>query len=562
MDEKTALPSSGDMLKAMQPYISQLRIASGLILFTFAATHFINHSFGLVSIELMNSGQYFRELITRSIPGTTLLATAAIVHFLLGIYRFLGRRTLRINWRDIVQLAFGLLIPAVLLRHVLGTRGVHELFGVKDNYDYALWAMWPSEAVNQAILMMLVWVHGCIGIHHWLMLKPWYRRSLWLWYGLAVMIPLLGYAGFATAGRYSGLGETFSTPITSEQYNVIVWAFAVARNGYYALLAAILALWAALLFADRYRYKVAISYTNGPTILATLGVTVLDVSRANRIPHACVCGGRARCSTCRVRVVEGLERQPAALENELRVLKRVGAPANVRLACQLRPVADIHVTTLLPSNVEAMHGANPDKYLWGVEQEVTILFCDLRGFTRISEGRLSFDVVFLLNQFLGRMGEAIEDTGGYVDKFMGDGIMAIFGMDLPVKQGAANALAAARAMSGVLVSLNMSLKEELPEGLGIGIGINTGHAILGRIGSANNIEAANRITALGETVNTASRLESVTKDFGAELVVSKATLDAAGLAVGDRLIHHRVDIRGMNQPIEVYSVQRATELPG
>jgi adenylate cyclase len=152
---------------------------------------------------------------------------------------------------------------------------------------------------------------------------------------------------------------------------VISWAFEVARNGYFALLAAILGLWAALLFVDRYRHKVAISYTNGPTILAPFGVTVLDVSRANRIPHACVCGGRARCSTCRVRVVEGLERLPVALENELKVLKRVGAPANVRLACQLRPSANVHVTTLLPSKVEAMHGANPDKYLWGVEQEVT-----------------------------------------------------------------------------------------------------------------------------------------------------------------------------------------------
>src|SRR5260221_5128640 len=205
MDEKMAVPSLGDSLKAMQPYVPRLRIASGLILFAFAATHFINHSFGLVSLDLMNEGQYVRELFTRSALGTTVLATAAIVHFVLGISRFLGRRTLRIGWRDIVQLAFGLLIPVVLLRHILGTRGVHELFGVKDNYDFELWAMWPAEAVNQAILMTLVWVHGCIGIHHWLMLKPWYRRSLWLGYGLAMLIPLLGYAGFATAGRYSGL---------------------------------------------------------------------------------------------------------------------------------------------------------------------------------------------------------------------------------------------------------------------------------------------------------------------------------------------------------------------
>src|SRR3982750_1536842 len=120
MDEHAALPSLGDSLKAMQSYVPRLRIASGLILFTFAATHFINHSFGLVSLNLMNEGQYVRQLVTRSAVGTAVLASAAIIHFVLGVSRFLGRRSLRIAWHDIVQLAFGLLIPVLLLRHVLG----------------------------------------------------------------------------------------------------------------------------------------------------------------------------------------------------------------------------------------------------------------------------------------------------------------------------------------------------------------------------------------------------------------------------------------------------------
>jgi adenylate cyclase len=542
-------------------YAVQLRIGSGLVLFAFAATHFINHSFGLVSIELMQWGQDVRLAVTRSFLGTAVLTIAAAVHFAFGVSRFLNTKTWRLGVRNVIQLVSGLLIPILLIRHVLGTRGVHEMFGIKDNYAHVLWAMWPLEALNQAILMTLVWVHGCIGIHHWLMLKPWYKRRTWLWYGLAVTIPTLSYAGFATAGRVARIESTFENPLNADQYDTITQTFAYSAFGYYALLAGAVCIWLALVFADRYAKKVEIKYIDGPTVLAPRGMSLLDASRTNRIPHASVCGGRARCSTCRVRVLEGLELQPLALENEMKVLKRVGAPFNVRLACQLRPTSDITITLLLPANTETAENPQHDKYLWGVEQDVTIVFCDLRGFTKMSEGRLSFDVVFFLNQFLGRMAEAIEDTGGYVDKFMGDGIMAIFGMDENVQEGATRALSAARAMGGVLDSLNQSLKEDLPAPLSIGIGIHTGPAILGRIGASHKVEAAKRITALGETVNTASRLEGMTKELSVQVAVSKDTIDASGRVADERMELHSLDVRGLSQAIAVYTSKRATDLP-
>jgi adenylate cyclase len=201
-----------------------------------------------------------------------------------------------------------------------------------------------------------------------------------------------------------------------------------------------------------------------------------------------------------------------------------------------------------------------DKYLWGVEQEVTILFSDLRGFTKLSEHRLSYDVVFLLNQYLGRMSETITDTGGYVDKFMGDGIMAIFGMDRSRSEGAQQAIAAARAMGGVLDALNQSLHEELKGTLDMGIGIHTGGAILGRIGAAGNNQAARGITALGDTVNTASRLESASKDLKVQVVLSRSVVDAAEIPA-EGLPLHSLEIRGREQPLDVYAVKRATQLP-
>ncbi|MGI9395329.1 MAG: adenylate/guanylate cyclase domain-containing protein [Boseongicola sp.] len=550
-----------NLIKIFQNYVPQLRIWSGLILFAFALTHFINHGLGLISIEAMQSGQDIRQLVTRTVLGTALLIGAATIHFVLGIAKFLAARTWRLGIGGIVQLAFGLLIPIFLIRHVIGTRVVDAMFGIEDDYHYALWAMWPGEAWNQAFLISMVWIHGCIGIHNWLTLKSWYRRYTWIWYGLAVAIPFVSYAGFVAAGRLAKLESSYVNPFTEDQFGTILQVLNFSAIGYYGTLIAAIGVWLALLIADRYRHKVAVSYDNGPTVLAPRGLSVLEISKTNRIPHASVCGGKARCSTCRVRVTEGLENLPPASENELKVLSRVGAPSNVRLACQLHPESDISVSTLLPANVDALDVNKADKYLWGVEQDVTLLFCDLRGFTQMSEGKLSFDVVFLLNQFLGRMAEAIEDTDGYVDKFMGDGIMAIFGMGTTAKEGALHAIEAARAMGGVLDALNQSLREDLPTPLSIGIGIHSGAAILGRIGAAHRTEAAGRITALGETVNLASRLESMTKEMQVQVIVSKDAIEAAGLVPDEKLLLHTVEVRGLRQPITIYSSARAINLP-
>jgi len=539
-----------------------LRISSGLILFIFAATHLLNHSLGLVSVEWMQAGQDMRLAVTRSLPGTAVLLAAIIVHFAFGLAKLIALRSWRIGVRNAVQIAFGLLIPVFLIRHVLGTRGVEELFGIEDSYSYALWAMWPGEAWNQAALITLVWVHGCIGLHFWLEARPWYRRTLWLWYTLAVLIPTLAFAGFAEAGRRARLVEDgYRNPFTAEDYSTIQQVLAASSLAYYVVLAAAFGALALYLLAGRFRARITIAYDNGPTVVAPIGTTVLDVSRMNRIPHAAVCGGRSRCSTCRVRVIEGLDQLPPPSDTEAQVLRRVGAPANVRLACQLRPTGNLRISTLLPADRAAASGAVADKYLWGVEQEVTILFCDLRGFTRMSEGRLSFDVVFLLNQFLGRMAEAIEDSGGFVDKFMGDGIMAIFGIDDPAAAAAAKAIAAARAMGGVLESLNQGLRDDLGEPLSMGIGLHSGTAILGRIGAANRNEAFARLTALGETVNIASRLESETKVLGVQAAVSAKCMALSGLQPGEKVSAVAVPLRGLSAPIDIYTAARAIDLP-
>jgi adenylate cyclase len=552
-----ALPHASSLRRAS---LRQIRLATGLVLFAFVLTHLLNHAIGLVSIDAMEAVRSWRIAVTRSAPGTAILLFSLLLHFALGVVVFIRRRSLRIAPHEWVQLAFGLLIPVLLVRHITALRGANIYAGVDDNYYYALWIMWPGEAWTQAALIALVWVHGCIGLHHWLQFKTWYKELKWLWVALAVLVPALGFAGFTSAARAIRYETDFESPLTAEQWEFLKNLIGYEVYFYLAVLALIVAARLGLGLLDRYRSRVTVTYTGGQKVSARRGLSVLEISRLHDIPHASVCGGRARCSTCRVRVIEGPADQPPPDANERRVLQRVGAPLNVRLACQFRPLSDITITTLLPAvSIDAMGGL-ADKYFWGVEQDVTVMFCDLRGFTKLSEHRLSYDVVFLLNQYLGRMSEVILDTGGYVDKFMGDGIMAIFGMDKTAKAGAREALQAARAMGGVLDSLNQSLHEELRGRLEMGIGLHSGTAILGRIGAAGRSSGASSVTALGDTVNTASRLEGACKELNMQAIISTAVLDKAG-ADSVALETHKLEIRGRAQPIEVVMVKRATELP-
>lgn len=540
--------------------IRRLRIVTGVVLFTFAATHLLNHALGLVSIEVMEQVREYRTAVTRSSLGSVVLAASLVVHLILGLRSFARHRVLQMRPSEGFQLAFGIIIPLFLFKHVIGMRFAHELYGVNDNYAYALFAIWPKFAVDQFVLITLVWVHGCIGMHAWLHMKPWYRRWLAVIFAAAVLIPVLAFAGFAVAGREIRNVQQFTSPFTSEQFNSLLWMIDVAFWGYLALIAAFVVFHFVRFATNRFLPKVRVTYPGGMVASVSPGATVLEVSRLHGVPHASVCGGRARCSTCRIRVLEGLDHQPEASDTEQLVLERVGATQNVRLACQLRPTADISIVPLLPAHrTDAGDVHKLDKYFWGVEQTVTLMFTDIRGFTALTETQLPYDVVFLLNQYLGRMSDTIIDAGGYVDKFMGDGIMAIFGMDKPAGEGAKDALVAARAMAGVLGALNQSLRSHISEPVRIGIGIHTGDAILGRIGVSSGSGAGERITALGDTVNTASRLEAACKDLGVQLVVSTETLEAADLP-SPKDFTQQISVRGKSESLAVVALPTAIDL--
>ena len=192
----------------------------------------------------------------------------------------------------------------------------------------------------------------------------------------------------------------------------------------------------------------------------------------------------------------------------------------------------------------------------GGEREIAILFADIRGFTALSEGRLPFDIVFVLNRYFAAMGHAVEAAGGRVDKFIGDGVMALFGVDHGARAGCRAALTAARAMSQRLVELNEALRSDLPMPLRIGIGIHVGPTIVGEMGYGS----ATSITAIGDPVNTANRLEELTKEFHCEVVISEAVIREAGL---DRsgFRWQDIEIRGKQERLAVALLASGRDLP-
>lgn len=516
----------------------------------FTATHLLNHALGLVSLEAMEQGRRVFAMIWLHGPGQALLMASFVVHAVLGLASLWRRASWRMPFWEAAQLGLGLAIPVLGTLHVLGTMVVGGCCGVHVSYAFVLAGLWPNLAVWQTAFVIVVWLHGCLGVHYWLRLRPGYQHARSWLLTAAVLLPVVSILGFVDGGR-AVIARAVVDPswlpalAAADRWpspELAAWVYATERwlvRGFLLLLLALLAARGVRALVARRRSRIRLAYDGSRKVTLRKGMSVLEASRVHQVPHPSVCGGRGRCSTCRVRVTQGLESQPPASAEERRVLERIGAEADVRLACQLRPRADLAVTVLMAAGAgegDVLRKMDPSQ---GSEREIAVLFADLRDFTRLSETRLPYDVVFLLNRYFTVMGAAIEGEGGHVDKFVGDGIMALFGLETGPAEGARQALAAAAAMSEALAALNDEFAHELKAPLRMGIGIHAGPTIVGELG----YRRAMSLTAIGDTVNTASRLETLTKELAAQLVVSDHLVELASIEPGDG---HRaeVDVRG------------------
>jgi len=549
--------------------VRQVRLASGLVLFTYLVSHFLNHALGNISMDALAEGVHYHTLFWQFPPVAIILYTAALLHPGLGIWALYQRR--QFSWRtvELLQLLLGLSIPLLIAMHIVGARLGQTLFAHEKLYPQELYAFWvaqPLKAWQMSVVVIIAWVHGCIGLHFWLRMKAFYATLAPYLLAAAVLLPTLALLGFYQGGQsviadsedadWRAKNLTPRQVGTSAEQSMLDTITDDFLIGYLGLLGLVMLARGARLLVERRGGMIALSYGNGRTIRVPKGLSVLEASLRYNVPHASVCGGRARCSTCRIRIIGDCSGLPEPSQRESFVLARVGTnDPSIRLACQLRPAADLSFFQLfLPSTSTAnAHASNPTRI--GQERYLVSLFVDMRGSTRLAEKMLPFDTVFVVNRFLAAVAQAVIESGGRPNQFVGDGMLALFGLATNAQTACRQALKAAALIASNVDEVNQFLSHDLREPIGFGIGIHGGEVIVGDIGYRDHMV----FTALGDPVNVAARLQDMTKTLSCQAIVSEEVRVTAGLSEGD-LPKQEVAIRGRAEPMLVRIVADAQTL--
>jgi len=557
-------------LQVKLPTERSVRLTAGLIMLAYATCHLISHATGLFLLKGIQSiGHDVLLAPWRSTAGLSILLAAFLTHLGLGLKALYRRRHLRMPAIEAWQLGLGLTIPLLLAPHVTDARLGVLLYGLEDSYLRVLYLFWLTDPwgnlPRQFALLVAVWTHGCIGIHMWLRFRPWYRRWVLGFGAAAILLPALAVLGITNAGWDTilhaavepGFSAAHGPPAPGSPHAGAPAAIALLVTRlqllYLALLAGTLILRALRSAQERRVGSVGIEYRGGKRITVPRGFSILEASRWAGIPHASVCGGRGRCSTCRVRVWRGLEQLAPPAAAELVTLKRVDAREGVRLACQVRPTFDVTVATLVPAE-RPLEGLRVDLND-GQELPVTALYVDLRDSVRLAAGRLPFDTIFIVNRYIEATTAAVLAQGGHVTSVAGDGIMSVFGLGGDAAAAAQSALKAAQSIWLAIDRVSADLASEVGAPLRFGIGVHSGLSVVGAVGGSDRTS----LQFLGDTGNMASRLEALTKEMNCTLIVSAATLTAAGCP-SPPWRQAQVEVRGTDGVTTVFLVDRPTDL--
>ncbi|CAG9187562.1 adenylate/guanylate cyclase domain-containing protein [Cupriavidus pinatubonensis] len=559
------------------PYLQRLRpagvrtvrLATGLVLFTYVGTHLLNHSLGNISLAWLERDLLVQKFIWQGWLGTAVLYSALVTHFFLGLWALYERRSL--NWTpgEVAQLVLGLCIPPLLANHVANTRVAFAAFGLDKGYAQLLYSFWiasPFFGRVQLLLLVVAWLHGCYGLWFWLRLKPWFAAWRSVLLSVAVLLPVLALLGFLQGGREvialardpvwraaairpAIIGTDLQNLWLTELRN----DFLLFDGG-----ALLLVIAARLLRTVRERRvgRLSVLYPDGRKVFAPLGFSVLEASRLAGVPHASTCGGRARCTLCRIRVLSDVP-LPAPAEAERRVLERLGADSQtVRLACQLRPTHDLSVWPLVPP---AASTAFLQRRQWDVmpqERFAAFMFVDMRDSTTLAAAQLPFDSLFVVSRFLSAVCAAVVQAGGVPNQFLGDAVLAIFGLSGEPSAACRQALSAVPLVAASIDELNDALEQQLQTRIRFGIGLHCGRAVMGQIGFREHVA----FTAIGDPLNVASRLEQLTKELACEAIVSEQVFQHAGVLAAD-LPQLSARLRGRDDPVTVRVLSKATRMP-
>ncbi|MCC8941431.1 adenylate/guanylate cyclase domain-containing protein [Bradyrhizobium sp. Arg68] len=544
--------------------LRQVRLVSGAIMFAYLVSHFLNHALGNISVDAMMIGVHYHTMFWQFLPVAILFYGACLVHTALGIWALYQRREFRWKAIEPLQLALGLSIPMLIIAHIVGVRLGQALYGHEKLYPQELYTFFiasPNRLWTMLAVLVIAWVHGCIGLYFWLRMRAFFKRAAPFLLAAAVLIPTLAMLGIYQGGRAT-MSDWEDADWRKQELSVAKFGTAAQGKmldsitdyliyGYLGLLGLVLVARAGRALLERRGGMIALSYGNGRTLRVPKGLSVLEASLRYNVPHASVCGGRARCSTCRIRIIGDHAALPEPSPREAFVLHRVGSDdPSIRLACQLRPNADLTFFQLfLPHTMSANASADHPARV-GQERYLVSMFVDMRGSTQLAEKRLPFDTVFIVNRFLGAVSQAVLEAGGRPNQFIGDGMLALFGLTTGREEACRQALRAAALIAANIDELNQFLSHDLHQPIRFGIGIHGGEVIVGDIGYRDHMV----FTALGDAVNVAARLQDMTKSLACEAVISDEVRALAGVAE-DALPAQEVAIRGRNEPMLVRAVE-------
>ncbi|MGH7884603.1 MAG: adenylate/guanylate cyclase domain-containing protein [Thermodesulfobacteriota bacterium] len=296
---------------------------------------------------------------------------------------------------------------------------------------------------------------------------------------------------------------------------------------------------------------IRIIYENEKTVeVDNLDLTLLEISLTNEIPHVHACGGMARCSTCRVIVLENSENCLPPNEMEIELADKKGFEHNIRLGCQMKVKGPLKLRRLVFDESDIKLSAQ-NKETTGKEKRVAIMFTDIRNFTGFSEKHLCYDIVHILNRYFFEMGRVINENDGYIDKYMGDGIMAIFGLENEDPFSICrSAVKAGLEMFSVLKSFNVYLEKYFNTSFQIGVGIHFGEALVGELGHPSKTQ----FSAIGDVVNIASRVESATKAAKAPFLITEAVYSQIKNIVKTGKIVRDAELKGKHEKYTLLEV--------
>ena len=296
------------------------------------------------------------------------------------------------------------------------------------------------------------------------------------------------------------------------------------------------------------------SKTDELAVFAPEGSTIPRATLGERIRYTHVCGGNGRCSTCRVYIPEGLENCLPRNEKEQQIAHKLGFPEHIRLACQTKIRGDITIKRAVIDELDIeiilkQIGDETGTY-FGKEIEIAALFFDIENYTVLAETYPAYDVVHMLNRYYQTMNKIIEDHDGVISDVAGDGILALFGVLRKKPNHTWDAVCAVREMQKALIRFNDYLEKMYGLSFRARAGISFGKAIIGNFDTGQ----MSKISAIGDIVNLASRVEAANKNLGTSLLLSESAMKQINGKV-PRHIVHSTRLKGKSGIFRLYEIE-------